>query len=233
MANTLSIANTMNWTAAFIEQQPMKINGMEPALSSARIILETVLGPPFAWPFNRTVVNYVSAGQDQVVAGLNDFGFLEAGSVAPPAGNPYEVAVRNVLTLESNTARPQWVAALTDDGQGNILFRLSPAPPAGSNVTLLFQKKAPIPTSLGTTWAPFPDEKNYILQWGFLSLMSLIGNDARFTQYNQKFITSLLASQGGLTAMERNIFLTNWTAVLKDLQAAQLGTAERFKAREV
>jgi len=62
--------------------------------------------------------------------------------------------------------------------------------------------------------------------------MSLIGNDARFGEYNTKFIVSLLGAQGGLTEMERNIFLANWTLVLSQLQANQLGTAERFKARE-
>jgi hypothetical protein len=35
-----------------------------------------------------------------------------------------------------------------------------------------------------------------------------------------------------LTDLERNIFLANWTRVLAQLQANQLGTAERYKARE-
>jgi hypothetical protein len=233
MANTLTLRNTLNWCAAFLEQQPVLINGMEPALSSANLVLQTTLGPPFAWPFNRSVLNFVSTGQDYVAGGLNDFGFLEGGSVAPPAGNPFEVAVRGVLQLEGNTARPNFVSELTDDGAGNITFRLNPTPAVESSVTLLYQKKAPIMQSMAYTWFPFPDEKNYVPQWGFLSLMSLITNDARFNAYNQKFITSLLAQHGGLTALERNIFLANWTAVLKEVQSAQLGTAERFKAREV
>ena len=64
-------------------------------------------------------------------------------------------------------------------------------------------------------------------------MMSLIGNDARFNEYNSKFTTSLLAAQGGLTDMERNIFLANWTRVMSQLQGTQLGTQERYKAREV
>ena len=233
MANSQTIRNTMNWTAPFIEQQPTQINGMEPALSSARLVLSTVLGPPFAWPFNRGVLTFVTAGQDYVAAGFNDFGFIEGGSVQPAGGMPYEVAPRLVLQLEGNQARPNWISAILDDGAGNITLRLNPAPTDGSTVTMLYQKKAPYMGSLACTWYPFPDEKNYVCQWGFLSLMSLIGNDARFNSYNQKFITGLLAQQGGLSATERNIFLSNWTAVLKDLQGAQLATTERFKAREV
>jgi hypothetical protein len=32
--------------------------------------------------------------------------------------------------------------------------------------------------------------------------------------------------------MERNIFLANWTRVMGQLQATQLATGERYKARE-
>jgi hypothetical protein len=233
MANSLTIRNTLNWCAAFLEQQPVLINGQEPAMSSASLVLQTVLGPPFSWPFNRGQINYVSTSQDMTIGGLGDFGFLEGGSVTPPAGTPYEIAVRSVLQQEGNQARPMYVSELINDGAGNITFRLNPKPPQNAAVNLIYQRKAPLIHSMGDTWTPFPDEKNYVPQWGFLSLMSLITNDARFNLYNQKFITALLAQQGGLSALERNIFLTNWTAVLKDVQAAQLGTNERFKAREV
>lgn len=233
MANNLSIQNTINWSAAFLDQQPVKINGMEPALSAAQLVLQTILGAPFAWAFNRNSISYTANTQDYVYSGLNDFGFLEGGTVTQPGENPFGIGVRNILDNEGNAARPLYASAIIDDGAGNITFRLNPVAKANSLVKLLYQRKAPLVQSLAQTWYPLPDEKNFICQWGFLSLMSLIGNDDRFNKYNQKFITSLLSAHGGLNAMERNIFLTNWTAVLKDLQAAQLSTAERFKAREV
>ena len=46
-------------------------------------------------------------------------------------------------------------------------------------------------------------------------------------------LSSLLAAQGGLTDMERNLFLANWVRVMSQIQATQLGTAERYKVREV
>jgi hypothetical protein len=233
MANTRTIRNTLNWCAAFLEQQPVLINGMEPALSCSNLVLQTILGPPFSWPFNRKAYVFTATGQDYAASGLNDFGFLEGGSCAPPSGTPFELMVRSILHPEQNTARPMFVSELIDDGAGNITFRLNPAPAAGSFVTLLYQKKATTLLSMGMTWYPLPDEKSYVAQWGLLSLLSLITSDARFGAYNQKFITSLLAQHGGLSALERNMFLANWTAVLKDVQATQLATAERFKAREV
>ena len=232
MASIITLQNTMNWSKAYLEQQPQEVNGMEPAVSSANLVLQTMLGPPFAWPWNRGVISFTTGQQDNMQSGLSNFGFLEGGSIAPANGNPMALTVRNFLELDTNVARSAFCSPFLDDGAGNITFRLIPTPAAGSVITLYHQKKAPTILSPGSTWAPIPDEKSYIYQWGFLALMSLIGNDARFNEYNQKFIVSLLGAQGGLKELERNIFLANWTRVISQLQSTNLGTAERYKARE-
>lgn len=235
MPSTITIQQTINWSLAFLEQQPLLVNGMEPALGSANLILQTVLGPPFAWPWNRGIITYTTSSQDFTQSGLGDFGFLEGGNVKPASGTGkgFEIAVKNMLTIDASMARPQWCSPFIDDGMGNITFRFTPAPDQAYLVILPYQRRAPLLMTLAATWAPIPDDKNYICQWGFLALMSLIGNDARFAEYNQKFVTGLLAAQGGLTDMERNIFLANWTRVLSQMQGNQLATAERYKAREV
>lgn len=233
MPSTITISATCSWAAAFLEQQPLLINGMEPALGSANLVLQTILGPPFAWPFNRKIIMFDTSAQDSTQSGLNDFGFLEGGTVKPPGGKPFEIAVKQILHTDASQARPQWCAPYIDDGAGNITFRLTPSPDQNYTVVLPYQKRAPILMSLAYTWAPLPDDKNYIAQWGFLAMMSLIGNDARFNEYNAKFTMSLLAAQGGLTDMERNIFLANWTRVLSQLQSTQMGTQERYRAREI
>jgi hypothetical protein len=96
-----------------------------------------------------------------------------------------------------------------------------------------YERDAPVIYSVAQTWAPVPDDKIYICQWGFLALMSLIGNDARFNEYNAKFVTALLSAQGGLNEMERNLFLGNWLKAAAQVQSTQLGTSERYKTREV
>lgn len=235
MPSSITIQQTINWALPFLEQQPLLINGMQPALSSAQLVLQTILGPPFSWPWNRGIIVFTAANQDTTQAGLSNFGFLEGGTVQPltGGGKAFEVAVKHVLHIDTNEARPQWASAYIDDGAGNITFRLTPAPDQSYVVTLPYQLRTPILMSLAYTWAPLPDDKYYIAQWGFLSMMSLIGNDARFSAYNQKFVTSLLAAQGGLSDLERNIFLANWTRVLSQVQGTQLSTQERYKAREV
>lgn len=223
----------MNWAASFLEQQPLLIDGLEPVLSSANLVLQTILGPPFSWPWNRSTFSYTTNQQDYQMS-LADFGFLEGGSVVPQSGgNTFELMVKNLLQSETQQARSSHLSPLIDDGQGNITFRLAPAPDDTYTVNALYQRKAARITGPGVTWAPVPDDKNYLCQWGFLSLMSLIGFDARFGEYNTKFITSILSAQGGLSELERNIFLGNWLRVMSQVQGTQLSTSERFRAREV
>jgi hypothetical protein len=234
VASTITIAATANWALPLLEMQPLEILGMEPALSSANLVLQTILGPPMAWPFNRSIASYTSAAQD-VQLSLPDYGFLEGGTVQPSTGTgqlPWSLKVKNYLDTDQSATRPEHISPLLDDGMGNITFRLHPAPEQSYNVLGIYQRRAPQLQSMGYTWAPVPDERAYIYEWGFLALMSLIGNDARFNVYNSKFITSILGAQGGLTEMERNIFLANWTRVMSQLQATQLETAERYRARE-
>lgn len=232
MASTKTLQDVASWALPFLEQQPVLIIGMQPALGSANLVLQTMLGPPFAWPFNRGIISFNANAQDTAQTGLNDFGFLEGGTVQAASGKAWEISVKNLLVADLQQARPSYCSPFIDDGMGNITFRLTPMPDQVYSVVLPYQRKAPMMLSMASTWSPIPDERSYIYQWGFLAMMSLISNDARFNEYNAKFVTALLGAQGGLTEMERNIFLANWIRVMNQLQAAQLGTAERYKSRE-
>lgn len=235
MPSTTTLANTINGVKAFIEQQPVDVNGMDPALSSANLVKQVILMPPLAWPFNRSQVNFSTSTQDYTVSGLTDFGFLEGGSVQVSTDiKPWALEVKIVMEADASSARPRFVSPLIDDGQGNITFRLMPAidPSKTAAVNLFYQRKAPPMLSMAALWAPIPDDKMYMPQWGFLAMMSLIGYDARFNEYNAKFITSVLASQGGLSATEKALFAANWNRALSSTQSIQLETQERFKARQ-
>jgi hypothetical protein len=235
MASTFTLQNTINWTLSFLEQQPLEINGMQPALDSANLVLSTILGPPLSWPFNRSIISYATANQDYQQVGLFDFAFPEGGTVQPtntPSAKPWEISVKMILFSDAAPARPQYIAPFIDDGMGNITFRFHPAPDQSYTAVIPYQKKPPTMLSMAYTWYPVPDQNYYLCQWGFLALMSLIGNDARFNEYNAKFISSILGAQGGLTDMERNIFLSNWTRVMAQLQATQLETSQSYKARQ-
>src|SRR5215472_16542964 len=110
MPSTITIQATANWAKPFLEQQPVLINGMEPALGSANLVLQTVLGPPFTWAWNRGLLTFTTNLQDSEQA-MTDFGFLEEGTVTPSAGGKaWALAVKQSLHLDTSAARPQWCA---------------------------------------------------------------------------------------------------------------------------
>jgi hypothetical protein len=234
MPSTITIAVAINGLKAYIEQQPVLVNGFEPALSGANLVKQVILGPPMSWPWNRSSLSFTTSSQDWTVSGLNDYGFLEGGSVQEDGGTPWALQVQNTMETDNSSARPQFVAPFMDDGFGNITFRLIPAPDPELtyDVNLFYQRKATPIVSIASLFDPIPDDKFYMPQWGFLAMMSLIGNDARFNEYNAKFITSVLGAQGGLSEMQKALFAANWNRALSTAQAVGLATSERYKARE-
>jgi hypothetical protein len=135
------------------------------------------------------------------------------------------------LGKDSRQGRPGNIAAQSDDGQGNVTFRLMPAPSAAFPVSVTIQQKPTLFTSVSQTWAPIPDEFSHIFNWGFLSLMWLFSDDPRFGVANQKFVSQLLGASEGLTETQRNIFLQNWQAItgqpISNSDALQQGVQAR------
>jgi hypothetical protein len=260
-------------------------NFLEPAITSANIIRQMIMGAPFTWRWNRVVTGFITtAGQQDytlfnwaastnVQSGwltVDDAGNSQqvttagtTGTVAPTwnhtsggttdesghAGTAvwtnlgsinetvsqtytfawmetvaaqdvslsvpkwFEIETKLVLGSDSAQSRPRYIAAQGDDGAGNITFRMMPVPDAAYPIALTIQQKPPLFTGLNQPWSPIPDEFSRIYTWGFLSLMYLFADDARFTVANGKFVSQLLGASEGLTETQRNIFLENWQAL--------------------
>jgi hypothetical protein len=59
--SNITLAATNNWTKRFVWQRPLNNgNSNEPALTSANIVLQTILGAPFSWRWNRAVIGFVA-----------------------------------------------------------------------------------------------------------------------------------------------------------------------------
>jgi hypothetical protein len=139
-----------------------------------------------------------------------------------------ELKVQNNLALDSIQARPLYVGPHVEDGEGNVTFRVMPAPSAAYPVAIHCQLTAPRITSINQTWAPIPDFMQYIYSWGFLALIWAFSDDARFGTANQKFTAGLLARAEGITEEERNIFLSNWNELTgNQTQKIQQGNTAR------
>lgn len=291
------------------DRNPVIGNSLEPALTSANIILQTILGPPFEWwwnseeisftcnptPQTATITNIAISGGVLTVTCNNTFasgnqvistnvgtytnlnGFLltvvtssstqftatvpfadygpaaDTGTMTntttqdtttptpefshidhvalldinPNPNKWLEIEVKNVLSQDSTQDRPRFISPHSEDGNGNMTWRVMPSPDKAYPINIHIMKAAPQITSVNQTWAPLPDYMQYIYSWGFMSLMWTFSDEpVRAATANQKFIAGLLARAEGITEEERNTFLNAWgdtvqTAGIKMQQGIQ------------
>lgn len=164
---------------------------------------------------------------------LPNFSHIEHASVLDITQTPniwFELSVKNNLSQDSELARPQFIGPHVEDVNGNMTFRVQPAPSANFPISIHAQLVAPTVTSINQTWAPLPDFMQYIYNWGFLAQIWLFSDDPRFSVANQKFTSGILARAEGLSQEEKQIFLNNWN----DLTGLQQATHQQgMQARMV
>jgi hypothetical protein len=240
---TNTIQNSINWSKAFVVQRPMTgvaaIAG-EPATTSANLIIQSILGAPFKWEWNRiSLLNAITtqAGKTDYAVVMNDFGYLEKavlydGSAQPPAQAYWELETYKIIGTDGKQNRPLRIATLLDDNNGSITFRLFPAPDKIYKITLDYQK-APIFIAQGadlttTTWAPIPDKMSYLYQRGFLAQLQGMYNSQLYLAGMEMFFRQLVAAAEGLTEAEKAIFLEDSLRGLRT-KAAELLTIQQGK----
>ena len=230
MAATYNLQSTVSWAAPLIRFTPQLTGSLEPALTNANLVKQTILGTPFIWQTNRGTVQIplTPAAQDYGIQ-LADFGFLESASVIGISS--FEIENATLLGISSDVARPNSVTLQSDDNQGNLVFRFNTVPDTPYLCTLVYQRKAVPMTSLASLWAPIADELAYIYNFGYLALAAMMADDARFPTFNQRFVSHLLGAQQGISDLARNIFLANWTAVQAQVQRSQGQAAQSVQLR--
>lgn len=226
MSVTLNLIKTINWTKPFLHNQRLGFSNQEPALTTGNMVLQTIAGAPMRWRWNRarfsfaTVVNICDYTQS-----LPDFGFLEdqwideGGTRHPLTG---------ALSLQMATGaqqRPSALAAQEEDEAGNILFRTKEMPGKVYTISGSYQRKARILTSLATPLGPLPDDFAFVFNWGFLATTALLNGDPRALKFEQFFIGRLLSLQGGLSDVDRNLFLGLWSSTMKTMLNTQGGAS--------
>src|SRR5919108_3967054 len=178
MASTYSLQNTVNWASPIIFNKPLSAGaGLEPALTNANLIFQTILGPPFIWRWNRATVNFTcntgQANPQDYPTSASAFNFIESAAVFStdsPATDIKELEIKRHLERTAEKARPNYISPEFDDNAGNITFRVTQSPDKNYPVTVTYQKKPTPFLSLAQTWAPIPDEMQYIYNNGFLAL---------------------------------------------------------------
>lgn len=232
MSVTKNIQSSALFSMPFLGYQPVNVSHGEPAVSSANLTKQTILGPPFKWPFNRGTFSITVTPDDQdYFQTMTDFGFLEQAWLTDDKGGVKEIEVRLSLSAESAVKRPSSVAAQLIETDGDVTFRLNTLPDQPYTLDGNYQKAPVLMSSLANTWGPIPDHLSYIYDWGFLSFVSLLTKDARFPIFGGRFTAHLLGAQEGLTALQRNIFLGNFLEVMAQTGRSQMTTQQGVQAR--
>lgn len=239
MASTIPLSRTLQYVSTNVQLRPTTGVGgftLEPGFSIADWVRGFILAPPFAWNWNRKQVTFKidQTNQDYNI-NLSDFGWLERASITTGPGNNKELQVRLTLGENSTFNEPVSIAAMYDDGAGNILFRLFPFPDKAYTVIITYQKAAPLFANLTDSWVPIPDKFSYLYNQGCIAKFYEQTNDEKFAFEMQTFFRQVIAANSGLSDSQVNIFLneriSSQREVSEKLGTDQLGRAGRYGAQ--
>jgi hypothetical protein len=120
-AITIKLKDTLEWAKRFIANRDATVgNGVQPALGNANLVLQTILGPPFKWRWNRVITGfYTTPGQqDYYLFNWIPNTQIGAGWVTVDVyGNSQQVLVAGT----TGSATPEWnntPSGTTQDGTG-------------------------------------------------------------------------------------------------------------------
>ena len=203
----------------------------DPAFSNADWVKQTILAPPFAWRWNRKTASpqvptfSTEVGITDYSVSLPTFGWIEKATCYDPNNGYSAQELKNELVVAGESApnQPTRIAAVGDDGAGNITFRVFPAPDKVYAIVVESQNAASLFTSLSQTWAPIPDYFSYIYNTGFQAKAYEYAGDPRFGQAVQLFYTQLAEVAEGLDTSQRNLFLKDKLDSVRQTTAVQQG----------
>jgi hypothetical protein len=119
MAATKTVTDSINWTKPFLNWANLTIGvNQEPALTSANLTLQTIVGPPFVWPWNRNNTFFLTTvGQQDYSVALSNFGFLEAASIELCGTITSVTVAANIATFQAVNG----FNTLPNSGEGQIV----------------------------------------------------------------------------------------------------------------
>jgi hypothetical protein len=209
MSVTLSITDSLRYVSTLLDNQQLSVNELDPGITAANIVLQRMLGAPFIWRFNRanaSVPITLNGGVDYTVS-IDDLGRIETQWLTDSTGKIHALKGSQSIAKFDMSDRPTEVAPVYDDNAGNITLRFNKVPDAAYTAFFDYQRKAPRLESYGDTFGPVPDEFGYLFHKGMLAECALLTNDSRFPIWDRAFIAGLLATQDGLDAQDKQLFL--------------------------
>lgn len=154
--------------------------------------------------------------------GVTDFGYATSASMqevnnnsSPP--NQYPLTVRRELPVISRVANPEKVAVIADLGTGVLKIRLHMAPGLTVfAVNIVYQARAPIKTSLGQSWAPFPDNYAAVIRQAVLYRAYRYLNDPKADKEYAKLEAEIAKIHGSDNATSTDVSLQPESPIMDD-----------------
>jgi hypothetical protein len=134
--------------------------------------------------------------------GITDLRWLENATMInqnDTAATPYVWYLQAVRMLEPASRQyiPDRVCVLADDGAGTLTIRLRYIPgPQPMAVTLVYQIRPTLITSLSSTWSPFPDEYAFAYRQMFLAQAYRYAGSNRADIEYQKAMANVMKALG-------------------------------------
>lgn len=116
--STITLDQTSTWARRFLFRRPVNLgNQNEPAVTSANIILQTILGPPFVWRWNRAVTGFLTSPgvQDYTIFNWTANTQVQVGFVLVDSNGNCQVVTASGVTGGSQPAWNTTVGGTTTD----------------------------------------------------------------------------------------------------------------------
>ena len=155
MASTKTILASLEWSKRFCFNRQLSIGGFkEPAITSANTVLQTILGKPFRWQFNRAITGFFAT------PGTQDYLLLYAwpASQALSAGTQLIDTNGNsqIITVAgtTNATVPSWNATVggTTTDNGATWKNQGPIPNATSSFSFGWIENASVQDPVSSKW---------------------------------------------------------------------------------
>lgn len=103
MAATTRLQDTIAAVKPFVNWANLSIgDNLEPAITAANMTLQTIVGPPFIWPWNRSTAAFMAvAGIQDYNAAISNYGWLESATLQAAAVITSVAVLNNQATYQA------------------------------------------------------------------------------------------------------------------------------------
>src|ERR1700733_5057282 len=150
-----TLLSSVNFAKSYLQYVPMFAGqNFQPATGAMSTILADIFQAPYNWNWSRNTTTISLSGVTDYPKSLPDCGYIEEATVTDDQGHIWQLKDTYntdaiVANGQNDAARPSAISAVNNDGQGNITFRLMPAPTSEyTTLTIIYQKQAP-PVGVG------------------------------------------------------------------------------------